>query len=503
MWVHCELLVILSTLAYALALLGSAFSPTTSTFSVGLSKRASSDEGVIRGVNLGGWLLTEKWITPSLYETDTEDEWHLCAELGKKRCLSRLEDHWGSFFTRDDFEEIKSAGLNSLRIPIGYWAVDLQDDEPYVTGQYPYLIRAVYWARELGLSVLLDLHGAPGSQNGQDNSGLIGQVSFPSNTSNKDRALNVLRNLTEEFAKEEYGGVVTGIELLNEPRLSDTFTMAELKQFYTSGAETIWNVSSTMNVTIHDAFWGPQYWANYDPTSTSTSSTGVTAQHLTLDSHQYYAFEPLNDLPHDVILESICNVSKLLKSPNLGIPPTVVGEWSLETGEVGLILVAESITDTRGCIVQHQMLTLIRYAKLPLQGNAPNSTSSSQNRDNSQAKRTWFRLLFESQLAAYTPNGPNQPSIGWYYWTWKTDYDIDTWSYRRGVKQGYIPSDVSNSSTLAFPILDDGCVDSSYNYTAPKNPGSGACRVSLTPFSSQPWIYSALLAGAVAVGTMF
>ncbi|WVQ97868.1 hypothetical protein IAU59_004984 [Kwoniella sp. CBS 9459] len=438
MWTHHELLVFLSTITYALAILGSASSPTRNPLSVSLTKRAAGDGEVIRGVNLGGWLLTEKWITPSLYESDTEDEWHLCADLGKKGCLSRLEDHWGSFFTRDDFEEIKEAGLNSLRIPIGYWAVDVRDDEPYVTGQYPYLIRAVNWAQELGLSVLLDLHGAPGSQNGQDNSGLIGEVSFPSNTSNADRALNVLKNLTEEFTKSEYGGVVTGIELLNEPRLSDTFTMAELKQFYTAGAETIWNVSSTMNVTIHDAFWGPQYWANYDPTSSASTASTETAQHLTLDSHQYYAFEPLNDLPHDVILESICNVSKLLKSSNLGIPPTIVGEWSLETG------------------------------------SAPNSTSSSQNRDNSQAKRTWFRLLFESQLAAYTPNGPNQPSIGWYYWTWKTDYDIDTWSYRRGVRQGYIPSDVGNSSTLAFPILDDGCVDSSYNYTAPRNPGSGA-----------------------------
>lgn len=70
-----------------------------------------------------------------------------------------------------------AAGLNAVRIPFGYWAVDVNDYEPYVSGQYPYLIRAVNWASELGMSVLIDLHGAPGSQNGQDNSGLIGQQS--------------------------------------------------------------------------------------------------------------------------------------------------------------------------------------------------------------------------------------------------------------------------------------------------------------------------------------
>lgn len=60
------------------------------------------------------------------------------------------------------------------------------------------------------MSVLIDLHGAPGSQNGQDNSGLIGPVRFPDNTTNFDRSYAVLRNLSSEFAKPEYGGVVWG-----------------------------------------------------------------------------------------------------------------------------------------------------------------------------------------------------------------------------------------------------------------------------------------------------
>ena len=135
---------------------------------------------------------------------------------------------------------MKTAGLNAIRIPLGYWAVDLRDDEPYVAGQYPYLIQAVHRAQEVGLQVMIDLHGAPGSQNGQDNSGLIGPVLFASNTSNADRSLNVLRNLTSEFSQSVYGGAVTAIELLNEPRLDDEdFTMSRLKDFYADGAEIV------------------------------------------------------------------------------------------------------------------------------------------------------------------------------------------------------------------------------------------------------------------------
>jgi hypothetical protein len=68
------------------------------------------------------------------------------------------------------------------------------------------------------------------------------------------------------------------------------------------------------------------------------------------------------------------------------------------------------------------------------------------------------------------------PSSACYHITGKTEWEIDTWSYRRGVRDGYIPSDVSNASTLAYPILGNGCVDSSFNYTAPKKAGSAVGR---------------------------
>jgi glucan 1,3-beta-glucosidase len=170
----------------------------------------------------------------------------------------RLQQHnidirHSTFLVRDDFEDMKTAGLNAIRIPVGYWAIDLQDDEPYVAGQYPYLIQAVQWAREVGLQVMIDLHGAPGSQNGQDNSGLIGPVLFASNASNADRSLNVLRNLTDEFSQSMYGGAVTAIELLNEPRLADdNFSMSQLKDFYADGAEVVTStVSDSISVAIH------------------------------------------------------------------------------------------------------------------------------------------------------------------------------------------------------------------------------------------------------------
>jgi hypothetical protein len=57
--------------------------------------------------------------------------------------------------------------------------------------------------------------------------------------------------------------------------------------------------------------------------------------------------------------------------------------------------------------------------------------------------------------------------LGWIFWAWKTEHDVATWSYRRGIAQEYIVADVRNSSLFVYPVLDSGCVDASYNYTAP------------------------------------
>jgi glucan 1,3-beta-glucosidase len=75
-------------------------------------------------------------------------------------------------------DPIVAAGLNHVRIPIGYWAYDISAGEPYHQGQVQYLDNAIGWARNHGLKVLIDLHGAPGSQNGYDNSGHRGSATW-------------------------------------------------------------------------------------------------------------------------------------------------------------------------------------------------------------------------------------------------------------------------------------------------------------------------------------
>jgi glucan 1,3-beta-glucosidase len=83
----------------------------------------------------------------------------LTQSLGKERAQRVLSNHWNSFVTADDFQQISKAGMNHVRIPVGYWAVNPLDNDPYVQGQLDVLDRAIDWARAANLKVIVDLHG--------------------------------------------------------------------------------------------------------------------------------------------------------------------------------------------------------------------------------------------------------------------------------------------------------------------------------------------------------
>ncbi|KAJ1717848.1 hypothetical protein LPJ61_007118, partial [Coemansia biformis] len=157
---------------------------------------------LIRGVNLGGLFVLEPWITPSLFEpwaapsgSPVVDEWSYCAALGKSECYSRLAQHWSTWAQEADIATLAGLGINTLRIPIGYWALAPDPSEPYVQGQIPYIEQVLEWAFGYGMRVVLDLHGAPGSQNGFDNSGRRGDIAWTKRAGDMQRTLGALAEL--------------------------------------------------------------------------------------------------------------------------------------------------------------------------------------------------------------------------------------------------------------------------------------------------------------------
>lgn len=181
------------------------------------------DESKLRGVNFGGWLVLERWITPSLFEgTDAKDEFSF---MHTPNAGEKITQHRQSFIVESDFEWLSSHGVNAVRIPVGYWL--FEDNTPF-TSNAIYLDWAMKMAEKYRLNILIDLHAAKGSQNGKDHSGRVDKMEWFSRHEYQNETIELLKSIAKRYKDSP---ALWGIELLNEPQLSPKNYFV-LKQFY-------------------------------------------------------------------------------------------------------------------------------------------------------------------------------------------------------------------------------------------------------------------------------
>ena len=220
------------------------------------------------------------WITPSIFQAQNGsvvDEWTLCEMVPNAEEI--LQQHWSTWATLADFQKIAAAGFNTVRIPVGCkktshlplhglaeltqpdWAFMLVPGEPYIQGAQTYLDQAIGWARQTGLKVWIDLHGAPGSQNGYDNSGhRIAKPGWESGNT-VQQTLQVIQTIANKYAVPAMQDVVVCIELLNEPLAAELPSTQTLINYYESGYTEVRSVSNTP-VMLQDAFEPDGFWNN-------------------------------------------------------------------------------------------------------------------------------------------------------------------------------------------------------------------------------------------------
>ncbi|TFK23601.1 glycoside hydrolase [Coprinopsis marcescibilis] len=380
---------------------------------------------VIRAVNLGGWLVLEPWITPSFFErtnnTDVIDEWTLGSLVDREAARRMLIQHWETWITEDDFIAIRAAGLNHVRIPVGYWSVPLADEdrsttvssEPYIPGAWQYLLRGLNWARKHGLRVIVDLHGAPGSQNGFDNSGQ--RTSSPQWALEPDSVAHTVDVL--RFIAANVGGMIDILQMLNEPAgfRGDNWA-AVVRQFWLDGHDAVREAAGpNMHVMISDAFLGVNTWTSF--------LTPPRADGVLMDFHEYQIFShPELDRSLQEHIDFACNYVQTLSAYSSSNLWTVVGEWS------------NAITDCarwlngRGIGARWDGT----YDSDQFHGSCEGYTGSYENF--SEEYRAYLRRYWEAQVEI------GEHVQGWIFWTWKAE-NADEWSYQRGITGGWIPQD--------------------------------------------------------------
>ena len=263
----------------------------------------------IQGVNLGGWLLLEKWMTPSLFAgTDAVDEYTFMQTPG---ALEKVETHRRNFITEEDFAWLADNKINAVRIPVGFWT--LEEELPFHSA-VSYLDWAFDMAEKYGLKVLLDLHGLPGSQNGRDHSGRVGRSDWYRFAVNRENSVQSVANLARRYKDH---ASLWGIQIINEPRFG-IFNL-RLRRYYKRAYRALTSIlPANVSVVISDGFT-PRL---------MSGSLRPTTHPVILDVHLYHMATPLaNLMPIKWFLDKTKRRQKMLARLSRQ-QPIIIGEWS-------------------------------------------------------------------------------------------------------------------------------------------------------------------------------
>ncbi len=386
----------------------------------------------VKGVNLGNWLVLEKWMSPALFDgTTAEDEYYLPTQLSKEVYEARIKIHRAEYITERDFVRIKAMGLNTVRIPVPYF---IFGDRPPFIGCIDELDKAFNWAERYDLQILIDLHTAPDSQNGFDNGGISGVCKWSKQPDEVEFVLNVLERLAQRY-KDRKG--LWGIEVINEPILDNMWeivnvperypaadpkkaegsgpnTMEFLRRFYLDAYDRLRkHLPEEKYIVIHDAF-KLHAWKDF--------MQEEKYKNVVLDTHQYLMFAEMDGCEQTI--EGYENYIKEHYEDEIRKMqqyfPVICGEWCLFNSlAVGC--------DTRG-------------GRSVLNGQ---EGMSAENVSLEQKKKI-YQAVAKAQLAAWNTGS------GYFYWSYKLLTDTvntpgwvgwDSWDFGRCADLGWFPTD--------------------------------------------------------------
>ncbi|EGG10416.1 family 5 glycoside hydrolase [Melampsora larici-populina 98AG31] len=418
-----------------------------------LSERWDYAANRILGVNLGGWLVLEPFITPALFEpyanlpTPIVDEWGLSVQLGKS-LASTLEDHYSTFITEQDFAQIAAAGLNWVRLPVGWWMMETWSGEPLLEGVcFKYFLKAITWARKYGLRINLDFHAVPGSQNGWNHSGKFGTIGFlhgAMGIANAQRSLNYIRTLAEFISQPQYKNVVPMFSVLNEAQLS-IIGSAPLRSWYYQVYQLLRMIGGVGEgngpfMVIHDGFGGSgggqRGWDTYLP----------GADRLGLDTHSYLCFGPQNtDSMGYNSMKPCLQWAPLFNETLSGFGLNVGGEFSLAVNDCGLFV------NNVGFGTRYE-------GTYPTPATADGQFKKMGTCESWLDHRQWSAATKEAfaDLAQTTQDSMRNS----FFWTWKIGKSLNQdnppnpmWNYLNGLQNGYIRPDARASNGRCVDVV--------------------------------------------------
>jgi hypothetical protein len=172
---------------------------------------------LIKGINLGNWLNPEGY----MFLFDKVNSFRLIDQALKELVgADETNRFWQQFqenyITQADIHYIRQTGMNSIRLPFHY---KLFTNEDYMGANnanrgFELIDRVIGWCKAEGLSVILDMHDAPGGQTGDNIDDSYGYPYLFENKNDQVLYCSIWQRIAKHYANEP---TIIGYDLLNEP----------------------------------------------------------------------------------------------------------------------------------------------------------------------------------------------------------------------------------------------------------------------------------------------
>ena len=180
---------------------------------------------LLKGVNLGDWFVQEPWMSVSAINGSFDNMFGYTQRkaieafksnpnLDEKQVEQLNDLYIDTFIKEDDFKEIKELGFNAIRVNFTCYnyTLDGYTINPKFFDKLDWVIKM---AELNNLYVILDNHGAIGSQNKDNHSGDDNHYELYGNKKNEDATVEVWKYIANRYKDNK---TIIIYDLLNEPR---------------------------------------------------------------------------------------------------------------------------------------------------------------------------------------------------------------------------------------------------------------------------------------------
>lgn len=273
------------------------------------------------------------------------------------------------------------------------------------------LDKAFNWAEKYGLTILIDLHTAPMSQNGFDNGGISGVCKWAQLPDEVEFVLSVLERLSKRYGHHR---ALMGIEIINEPNTTTCWPMANVTERYKAVDPELAEGTGPIAFDWLKDFYITAYHRLRDADKGALPADKAVVFHDGFDIEQWKDFMRGDDGRLAPEFENVDTHQYLMTAEMMGCPQTVEGyddfvrntyaPMIAEMSEYFPVIVGEwCLFNSVGCGVD----THGGQSVLNGEEGAQAETLTAEQ------KRSLYQGVAESQLAAWSKGS------GFYYWNYK------------------------------------------------------------------------------------